>query len=390
MSKKFLIFCLCVFAISSVAFIGIQPIVNTSNDESTGLSTSCCPKNSWDYSDDVFHEPNREDRFAWDEWLYFNFVDETTGLTGIISYTTQDIYGSTLIELANINDPYMPFYFIAPDKYAPLEYIETSMEDPAMYVLAEDYCYMEDGNFLVHLERVADEYNPQSCVIDLIFTPKVEPSDVYYIDMEDCIYQPSFMNWVIGSLKNEVTGTIQIDQDVFTINGYGYHDHNWMSYIWGDSVTFDWGQVSQDKAYGWSIDIAQCTDGNRTVQRAEWGILAFGSKIVDDFKSVQIEYSNFVPFEIMPELGYFPANARYEGIGSKYKVVMETQAIKVFPIPSFDGTGIINGGTLIWEFCSVFEVTIYRHFHTPHFDIDIPISSFTTMGYNEYFQIITF
>lgn len=347
---------------------------------------------TWDYRNDGFHpsDPYTDPAASYYfEWQYFNFIDYKTGYSGIFAFALggnilTDGIGTTLFELENIYEQKLYTEF-PPDNTLPISEVSYRTDYPEIYV-GSDFAVLEDGIFHIHLERTG----LSTAILDLYYIPEVEPSEVYDVSLA-MTYFPSWMQWTVPSIRNVVYGTLTIDGVVYTIDqATGYHDHNWGDFIWGDNWCFDWAQISSylvglDGSVhhtGWSIDMAVMFDGSRTTKLQGLGMIAYGDSVLESFNDVSITYSDFTTLDLAPELGSYPAKAQYVAISDNFKVVADINVLGILPVLPTSLPGTL---TVIWEFISLFSVTIY--YKLPFIGY-VPISWFASLGFNEYVTVM--
>lgn len=117
---------------------------------------------------------------------------------------------------------------------------------PASFNSSTECCDVEiEGNYLkgspsgcqVHIED-------KDKVLDLELTPEI-PGFKSHADFGD---ETKFMYWVVPQPRGRAQGVFRIGTETCEIQGVGYRDHNWLSFLPIDAIEYwDWGRVYSDE-----------------------------------------------------------------------------------------------------------------------------------------------
>lgn len=187
---------------------------------------------------DSFHPPADNSLMPlYNEWHYFNVIDEEQNLSLICTFKLNGCFGVSEILLGYYTNDGSNAYFVT----YPIDIAEYSSETPDV-TIANNTVKLTPRGYSVH---VASEDG--SVLFDALFKPETEPSPVFSANDFSPISVEE-INWIVASPKMKVNGELTVDGKTYTLkNARGYHDHNWGYWNWGDDLGWDWGQTTQTK-----------------------------------------------------------------------------------------------------------------------------------------------
>lgn len=357
---------------------------------------------------DVFHPP--EEGAAGDlynEWHYFNMIDEEQNLSAICSFKLNGGTNSSAVLLGYyVNDTSFSFY-----KAYPLssEFVNYSSQSPDVRI-ANNTVTLTDEGYRVHIES-----GNGSSDFYALFKPEAEPAPVFNVSN---LSEPGMdINWLVASPKMEVSGNLSLAGETYSLNNSrAYHDHNWGYWSWGDDLGWEWGQVSEtgnasNETNGeYSLVFGNITNANHSQSISSVLNVWEGGEIIANFskEEIQIEHSNLStidigipPAEVVSEYilpqgsFYFPQNTLLNASSGSdtLKVEFTTQRPVPLPVMIQDGNEIENESVnesmnesmnesesgikyrIIWEMTGVYQVNGV---------IDGKPISYTADGFMEY------
>lgn len=364
-------------------------------------SNAALANESSDYIDellvsDVFHPPEEGDPAnLYNEWHYFNMIDEEQNLSLICTFKLNGGTNSSEVLLGYyINDTSFSFY-----KAHPLtpDVVNYSSESPDVRI-ANDTVTLTDEGYRVHIGS-----GNGISVFDALFKPKAEPAPVFNVSN---LSMPGMgINWLVASPSMEVSGNLSVAGQTYSLNNSrAYHDHNWGYWSWGDDLGWDWGQVSQAGNYSnetigeYSISFGNITNANHSQSVSSVLNVWKDGEIIGNFsgEEIQIEHSNLstIDIEIPPaEMGqeyilpqgsfYFPQNTLLNASSGSDTLKIDFTTQNPVPLPVMIPDGNESGNEsgsgikyrIIWEMIGTYEVNGV---------IDGKPISFTSNGFMEY------
>jgi hypothetical protein len=254
---------------------------------------------------DAFHPPADSSLMPlYNEWHYFNIIDEEQNLSIICTFkltgaTTSDLSSAGILLGYYTDDGNSNAYV----KSYPISIAEYSSETPDV-TIASNTVRLTPQGYSVH---VVSEDGSQ--VFDALFKPEVEPAPVLSTTGFSPLYG-GVINWIVASPKMKVNGKLTtVDGKTYTLkNARGYHDHNWGYWSWGDDLGWDWGQTTQTKNSlngndlgKYSLNFGNTTDASYTQSFSSVLRLWRNREIVATFSGsdIQIIHSNFY-IDIVP------------------------------------------------------------------------------------------
>ncbi len=308
---------------------------------------------------DVFHPPERGDprSILYDEWHYFNIIDEEQNLSFITTLTLK----------GDINDPSKSISFVllsystpvkqnlTIDLY-PVTLAEWSNRTPDVRISGSHVALTEKG-YSVHVES-----NDGQTVFDALFKPVTNPAPVFNASFEP--YRSLY--WLAASPRMKVTGTLTVNKGTASEKTYklknvrGYHDHNWGYWLWQDNVGWDWGQASEEKnnlkrddAGTYTFAFGNITDRNHTVSEKSILEIWRNKKIIVKFEDGEMKIRRDIMINSYPEYP-FPMVTVLDAVSGKNKINIVFTAERFTPIPIPLESG---GYRIIWELSGTYEVS---------------------------------
>lgn len=341
---------------------------------------------------DAFHPPTDSNLMPlYNEWHYFNVMDEEQNLSIICAFKLNGRFSSSDILLGYYTNDGSNVYF----KSYPISIAEYSSETPNV-TIASNTVKLTPQGYSVH---VVSEDGSQ--VFDALFKPEVEPSPVFSSFGFSSLYGGE-INWIVASPKMKVNGDLTVNGKTYTLkNARGYHDHNWGYWNWGDDLGWDWGQTTQTKNSlngsdpgKYSLNFGNITDAGYTKSFRSVLTLWRNKEIVATFsdKDIQIIHSNpFVGPVPEPYLnaymppGSFPlplntdilvSSDSGDNLNIKFKTELDHCAPLPVAVPVVDANGnIMVKYRIIWEMIGTYQVDG---------EIDGKPISYTADGFMEY------
>ncbi|MBI3950619.1 MAG: hypothetical protein HY314_09210 [Acidobacteria bacterium] len=173
------------------------------------------------------------------EWWYFNLFDAQQQVQAIFTYfitDPEDRTGHGLAQVAAV--AYTPPGIASEiDVYSPNQF--SASYNQADVQIEGNTIRVIDGNAY----RIAGTSRDGRLSWDLVYGRQAEPwfaadrMGVGKLAWEQ-------MGWLIYMPGATVTGRLQIDGQVYTINAPGYHDHNWGEWIFTNAL-WNWAQYSE-------------------------------------------------------------------------------------------------------------------------------------------------
>jgi hypothetical protein len=211
---------------------------------------------------DVFHPPSNINQMPlYNEWQYFNIIDEKQNLSILCSFqlngalnTAQVLFGYHTDN--GISNASPKAYSLSDAKY--------SSRSPDV-IIGNSTVKLTPKGYFVRI--VSDD---GSKILDALFKPEAKPSPVNTFSGLSPIHGGK-INWLVTSPKMEVNGKLTVDGKEYILNNVkGYHDHNWGYWNW-DDIGWDWGQVTETKYCSngndvgkYSLSFGNFTDANHT------------------------------------------------------------------------------------------------------------------------------
>jgi len=173
------------------------------------------------------------------EWWYFDgfFSNDFSFHIGIRIFTRKQKGRAILFfELYKAND-----ILFEKKKKIPFKNIQVNNDYPGIQIHDDTILdfdiksYQEKGEWVYHVKMSIDD-----CTADLFFKGitkgfKIEPKEKE--------------SWTVAIPKGKVTGTITYGKKSLTVDGIGYHDHNW-NYTLMSAFTYGkgwyWGKINSD------------------------------------------------------------------------------------------------------------------------------------------------
>ena len=191
---------------------------------------------------------------SYKEWQHFNVFDNKTGLFALINYVVSgNIYNinkGIVAKVALIRDPKGLIYSaIEPHntKELNISYLGPNIQFNGASITYNNYSY-----------RVSLIMDTIPIKADLDFKIASQP-----LTSMTKPFGSGFLGWT-AFCKMKVNGSITIADTIYTIkNSYGYHDHDWGRYSWGEKVGWEWGIFGDDDPSGITILFDRRTDGIR-------------------------------------------------------------------------------------------------------------------------------
>ena len=167
------------------------------------------------------------------EWWHFNFIDDASGLDGIVNLSlTGDLHRAdagqaNLILLAHDRRAGWTGGLDLFDGLAARADTETI--DIALGPSSIRY---EEGRFRLELSGSGG-----ALAASLQFQPRTEPLMVW----KNTPLGSGHINWMVMPFLT-ASGTVTLADRIVTLaDARGYHDHNWGNWRWGENLGWDWG-----------------------------------------------------------------------------------------------------------------------------------------------------
>lgn len=349
----------------------------------SGVALGACQNNSQNNSligqlstVDVFHPPTDSSMMPlYNEWHYFNVIDEEQNLSIICTFKLNGVFNSSSVLLGydtgdeNSNASFGSY---------PIGIAEYSSQTPNV-TIANSTVRLTPEGYSVHVES-----DDGSTVFDALFKPEVEPSPEFNASGFSTVPGEG-INWIVASSKMKVNGELSVNGKKYILkNERGYHDHNWGYWSWGDDLGWDWGQVTQTKnglngndVGKYSINFGNITNAGYTQSLRSVLNIWKNREIAATFndKEIQITHSNFIYVNEpvpMPYLGaYMPAGSFplplntdilvSSDSGDRLNIEFTTTSEHSTPLPVSVPTIDENGNVtlkyrVIWEMIGTYHV----------------------------------
>jgi len=283
----------------------------------SGVALGACQNNSLieELSTvDAFHPPTNSSMMPlYNEWHYFNVIDEKQNLSIICTFKLNGAFNSSSVLLGydtgdeNSNASFGTY---------PIGIAQYSSQTPNV-TIANSTVRLTPEGYSVHVES-----DDGSTIFNALFKPEVEPSSKFSASGFSPV-PGEVIHWIVASSKMKVNGELIVNGKKYLIkNARGYHDHNWGYWQWGDNLGWDWGQVIQIRNCSngndigeYSLNFGNITDADHTQSLKSVLNIWKNRKIAATFydKDIQIKHSNFIyvnePVPV-PYLGaYMPAGS---------------------------------------------------------------------------------
>lgn len=326
---------------------------------------------------DAFHPPGEGNPGnLYNEWHYFNMIDEEQNLSVICTFKLNGGTNSSEVLLGYyVNDTSASFYEAYP--LTP-EVVNYSSQSPDVRI-ANNTVTLTDEGYRVYIES-----GDGSGVFDALFKQQTKPAPVF--NASNLSIPGTTINWLVASPRMEVSGNLSVAGETYSLNNSrAYHDHNWGYWSWGDDLGWDWGQVSQAENYSnettgeYSLSFGNITNANHSQSVNSVLNVWEDGEIIANFsrEEIQIEHSNLSttdieipPAEMFPEYilpqGSFPfpqSTLLNASSGSdSLNIEFTTQRPVPLPIiiPDINESGNESGsGTkyrIIWEMIGTYQV----------------------------------
>ncbi|MDQ1276576.1 MAG: hypothetical protein QG610_2154 [Euryarchaeota archaeon] len=327
---------------------------------------------------DAFHPPGEgEPGHLYNEWHYFNMIDDEQNLSVICTFKLNGGTNSSEVLLGYYaNDTWASFYEAYPLTPEVVNYSSTSPD----VRIANNTVTLTDEGYRVHVES-----GDGSGVFDALFKPEAKPAPVF--NVSNFSVPGMCINWLVASPKMEVYGNLSIAGETYSLNNSrAYHDHNWGYWSWGDDLGWDWGQVSQAGNYSnetigeYSLIFGNITNANHSQSASSVLNVWRDGEIVANFSGaeIQIEHSNLSTTDIgippaemtqayiLPQGSFFfPQNALLNASSGSDNLKIEfiTQQSVPLPVMVPDGSEVGNESgngikyRVIWEMIGTYEVS---------------------------------
>lgn len=349
---------------------------------------------------DAFHPPGEgEPGYLYNEWHYFNMIDDEQNLSVICTFKLNGGTNSSEVLLGYYaNDTWASFYEAYPLTPEVVNYSSTSPD----VRIANNTVTLTDEGYRVHVES-----GEGSGVFDALFKPETKPAPVF--NVSNFSVPGTSINWLVASPKMEVSGNLSVAGETYSLNNSrAYHDHNWGYWSWGDDLGWDWGQVSQAGNYSnetigeYSLIFGNITNANHSQSASSVLNVWKDGEIVANFsgEEIQIEHSNLSTTDIgippaemtqayiLPEGSFFfPQNTFLNASSGSDNLKIEfiTQQSVPLPVMVPDGNEVGNEAgnesengieyRVIWEMIGTYQVSGV---------IDGKSISYTADGFMEY------
>jgi hypothetical protein len=353
-------------------------------------SNAALANESSDYIDellvsDAFHPPGEgEPGYLYNEWHYFNMIDEEQNLSVICAFKLNGGTNSSEVLLGYyLNETSASFYETYP--LTP-DVVNYSSQSPDVRIANNTVTLTGEG-YRVHIES-----GTGAGVFDALFKPETRPAPVF--NASNLSMPGKDINWLVASSKMEVSGNLSVAGETYSLNNSrAYHDHNWGYWSWGDDLGWDWGQVSQTGNYSnetigeYSISFGNITNANHSQSVNSVMNVWEDGEIIANFsgEEMQIEHSNLsttdigippaemLPEYILPQDSFpFPQNTLLNASSGSDTLNIEFTTQHPVPLPVMipDGneTGIEAGNgsgsevgsgikyRIIWEMIGTYQV----------------------------------
>lgn len=340
---------------------------------------------------DVFH-PELADSPLYNEWHYFNIIDEEQNVSIVCVFKLNGGIGAAEVLLGYYVDGQNPDAFFG---MYPIDLAEYYSQTPDVKI-AKSTVNLTPQGYCVHIES-----DDGSRVFDALFKPEVEPAPLFSASDFPSVYGGGVINWMVASAKMKVNGELSVGEDTYTLkNARGYHDHNWGCWYWGDDLGWDWGQVTQTKSSlngndvgGYSISFGNITDANHMESINSVLNVCKNKKIIAEFNDDEIhvehpllytdgiipiapKYDSFLPAVLFPlplKTNIIATSGSNDDCLNIEFSTLPTNSVPL-PVGVIDENGIVKY-RIIWEMIGTYNV---------EGEIDGKPISYTADGFMEY------
>ena len=330
---------------------------------------------------DAFHPPGEgEPGHLYNEWHYFNMIDEEQNLSAVCVFK---LNGGT-----NTSEAFLGYYvndtsaFLYEAYSLTPEFVNYSSQSPDIRI-ANNTVTLADEGYRVHIES-----GDGSGAFDAVFKPETRSAPVF--NASNFSMPGTSINWLVASPKMEVSGNLSVAGEMYSLNNSrAYHDHNWGYWSWGDDLGWDWGQVSQAEHYSnettgeYSLSFGNITNANHSESINSVLNVWKDGEIIANFsqEEMQIEHLNLSttdigipPAEIFPEYVlpqgsfFFPQNTLLNASSGSDTLEIEFVTQRSVPLPVMimdeNEAGNETGGEsesgvkyrVIWEMIGTYQV----------------------------------
>jgi hypothetical protein len=283
---------------------------------------------------------------AYKEWQHFNVFDKKTNLFLLLNFAITDnpydIKHGVVARVAVAKSPKNKiFCAIEPEDIDSLKF---SYLSPEIKFKGASVTYKKN-TYEVYLKM-----DTIPLVTHLQFQIFSQPLTSYTRP-----FGSGFLGWTVFP-RVVVNGWVSIEGKEYNIkNCYGYHDHDWGRYYWGEHVGWEWGIFAEDNRYGYTLLFDRRTDSIMGTVFEEILMIYKGKDLIATFSREKLEVKFFGNFEgkkiTIPGLmrlmylessSYVPRKITIRGIISKReKIIIDfnPEIVVQIIVPNRNGEG---------------------------------------------------
>jgi hypothetical protein len=239
---------------------------------------------------DYLHPPTiYDDQInAYKEWQHFNVFDKKTNLFLLLNFAVignpYDIKHGIIARIAVVKNPDNKiFCAIEPENIDSLKFSYLSPEIKFKGI---------STTFKKNTYEVFLKMDTIPVVTDLQFQISSQPLTSYTKP-----FGSGFLGWTVFP-RMIVNGWVTIEGKEYQIkNCYGYHDHDWGRYQWGERIGWEWGIFAEDNESGFTLLFDRRTDGIRGIIFEEILTIYQDKKLLTTFSKNNLAVKFFGNFE---------------------------------------------------------------------------------------------
>jgi hypothetical protein len=283
---------------------------------------------------------------AYKEWQHFNVFDKKTNLFLLLNFAITDnpydIKHGVAARIAVAKSPKNKiFCAIEPEN---IDNLKFSYLSPEIKFKGVSVTY-EKNTYEVYLKM-----DTIPLVTHLQFQICSQPLTSYTRP-----FGSGFLGWTVFP-RVLVNGRVSIEGKEYNIkNCYGYHDHDWGRYYWGERIGWQWGIFAEDNINGYTFLFDRRTDGVKGSVFEGILMIYKGEELMTSFSGEKLQVKFFGNFEgkkiTIPGLmrlmyqessSYVPKKITISGIISRTKKIVidfNPEVVVQIIVPNRNGDG---------------------------------------------------
>jgi hypothetical protein len=283
---------------------------------------------------------------AYKEWQHFNVFDKKTNLFLLLNFAIignpYDLKHGIVARIAVVKSPENKiFCAVEPES---IDSLKISYLNPGVKFKGVSTIFKEK----TYEVRVNMDIIP--LVADLHFQISSQP-----LTSHTKPFGSGFLGWTVFP-RMIVDGCVAIEGKEYHItNSYGYHDHDWGRYYWGEDIGWEWGIFAEDNKYGYTLLFDRRTDrikGNifeeiLMVYRGKTLIASFSEKnlqvkFMGNFQGKKITIPGLMRLIHQESSSYVPEKVIMTGIISKREkitIYFKPEIVIQIIVPNHSGYG---------------------------------------------------